>query len=117
MKKIAVLTNHSTKDSYLALTEALENYNFDIVNIDGVISKETLKDIDTVLLAAPVSDLSEKSLEALSNFLDNDGKRQKNLLVFGSTASPNTPNLNEFLEEWALRLKTVWHTIPTAVIV
>ena len=104
-KKIGILANHSTKDSYLALTEALENYNFEFVNIDGVISNETLKDIDTVLLAAPVSDLSENSLEALSNFLDNDGKRKKNLLVFGSTASPNTPNLNEFLEEWGIKVE------------
>jgi hypothetical protein len=104
-KKIALLTNHSTKDAEVAFTTALEGYNFEIMDLDGVISAETLKDIDTVLLVAPVSDISEKELEALSTFLDNGGKRGKNFMVFGSNASPATPNLNEFLEEWGIKVE------------
>lgn len=104
-KKIALLTNHSTKDAELAFTTALEGYNFEIMALDGVISKETLKDIDTVLLVSPVSDISEKELEVLDDFLDNDGNRGKNFMVFGSTSAPNTPNLNEFLEEWGIKVE------------
>ena len=104
-KKIAILTNHSKKDSYLGLTTILESYNFEILELDGVINNDTLKDIDTVLLASPVSDISSKELEVLDKFLDNDGKRGKNFMVFGSTASPATPNLNEFLEEWGIKVE------------
>ncbi len=104
-KKVAILTKHSTADSYLTFTTALEGYNFEFLELDGVINEDTLKDIDTVLLAAPVSDISAKELEVLDKFLDNDGKRNKNFMVFGSTASPNTPNLNEFLEEWGIKVE------------
>ena len=104
-KKIAILTNHSAKDSYLALTTALENYNFEILELDGVMNEDTLKDVDTVLVTSPVSDVSSKELEVLDKFLDNNGKRNKNFMVFGSTSSPNTPNLNEFLEEWGIKVE------------
>lgn len=103
-KKVAILTKHSTKESYLALTTALEGYNFEMLELDGVISEETLKGIDTVLLSSPVSDISAKELEVLDKFLDNNGKRNKNFMVFGSTSSPATPNLNEFLEEWGIKV-------------
>lgn len=104
-KQIAFLSNHSTKDAEIAFTTALNNYNFETKSLDGVISAETLKNVDTVLLVAPVSDISEQELEVLDAFLANDGKRGKNFMVFGSTASPNTPNLNEFLEEWGIKVE------------
>ena len=104
-KKIAVLSTHATKNAEKTLTAALEEYNFEILDLDGIISEKTLADVDTALLVAPVSDLSENELNALEEFLDNDGERGKNLIVFGSTASPATPNLNEFLEEWGIKVE------------
>ena len=104
-KKVAVLTSHSAEDSYTSLITALENYNFEFLELDGMMSAKTLEGIDTVLLTSPVSDLSESELNALDAFLENDGKRQKNFMVFGSTSSPNTPNLNEFLEEWGIKVE------------
>ena len=83
----------------------MEDYNFEILDLDGIISEKTLADVDTALLVAPVSDLSENELSVLDTFLDNDGERGKNLIVFGSTASPATPNLNEFLEEWGIKVE------------
>lgn len=103
--RILLLSTHSTKDAELALTSALANYNFEVMDMEnGVLNADTLKDIDTVLLVSPVSDLSAKELEVLDTFLDNDGKRGKNFVVFGSTSSPATPNLNEFLEEWGIKV-------------
>lgn len=104
-KKIAVLSTHATKNAEKTLTTALEEYNFEILDLDGIISEKTLADVDTALLVAPVSDLSENELGVLDNFLDNNGERGKNLIVFGSTASPATPNLNEFLEEWGIKVE------------
>lgn len=101
-KTVAVLASHSTKDAELAFTESLKSYNYEITTIDGVVNEKNLQNVDTLLLVAPVSDLSATELEHIDKFLDNDGKRGKNFLVFGSTASPATPNLNEFLEEWGV---------------
>lgn len=104
-KKIGLLTNHSTKNADLAFTDALSGYNFEKVDLSVIENAETLKNIDTVLLVEPVSDLTPTELESLEAFLDNNGKRGKNFMVFGSTASPNTPNLNEFLEEWGIKVE------------
>lgn len=101
-KKVAVLAAHSTKDAEVPFTNSLKSYNYEIATIDGVVNESALQNVDTLLLVAPVSDLSSAELEVIDKFLDNDGKRGKNFLVFGSTASPATPNLNEFLEEWGI---------------
>ena len=101
-KTVAVLASHSTKDAEVAFTNSLKSYNYNITSIDGVVNDENLKNVDTLLLVSPVSDLSSAELETIDKFLDNDGKRGKNFLVFGSTSSPKTPNLNEFLEEWGI---------------
>lgn len=101
-KKVALLASHSTKDSSVPFTNALKSYNYEITSIDGVVNAKNLEGVDTLLLVAPVSDLSASELAAIDLFLDNDGKRGKNFLVFGSTSSPATPNLNEFLEEWGI---------------
>ncbi len=103
-KRVALLSTHSTKDAEIAFTSALESYNFVVESLDSVVTAEALEKVDTVLLVSPVSDLSEKELEVLESFL-MDENRGKNFMVFGSCSSPATPNLNEFLEEWGIKVQ------------
>ena len=104
-KKVGLLSAHSTKDADVAFTTALAEYNYELLDIDGIINADSIKDMDTLLLVAPKTDLTAAELTAIDKFLDNDGKKGKNFLVFASTVSPATPNLNEFLEEWGIRVK------------
>ncbi len=99
---IALLTGHAEKGAADGLVDSLEGYNFEFSEIEGAVNADALKDIRTVILVSPVSDLSASELRVLDKFLDNDGKRGKSFLVFGSTASPETPNLNQFMEEWGI---------------
>lgn len=101
-KKIALLTGHSADGADDALVKSLESYNFEFTEIDGKVNAATLEDVDIVLMVSPVSDLAADELKLLDTFLDNDGKRGKSFLVFGSTSAPATPNLDQFMEEWGI---------------
>ena len=99
---IALLTGHGAKEDAQALTDSLANYNYEITEISGKVTASALSNADLVLLVKPVSDLDGQELSVLDSFLDNNGKRGKSFVVFGSTASPLTPNLNDFMEEWGI---------------
>lgn len=102
---IALLTGHAEKGAADALVDSLEGYNFEFAEIEGALNADALKDIRTVILVSPVSDLSASELRVLDKFLDNDGKRGKSFLVFGSTSAPATPNLDQFMEEWGIAVE------------
>ncbi len=101
---IALLTGHAEKGAADTLLESLEGYNFEVQEIESTLTTGALKDVQMVLLVSPVSDLSASELRVLDAYLDNNGKRGKSFLVFGNTAAPATPNLNQFMEEWGIRV-------------
>ena len=96
---LSTISKSGTADEYIT---ALESYNFDVENIEGLVTASTLENYDLLLLVAPTADMTGEELKIIDKFLDNDGKRGKSFLVFGSTGSPETPNLNDFLEEWGI---------------
>ena len=104
-RNIAFLAGHSDTDAAKTLTSTLTEYNYDITEVPGRVDSDILSKVDTVLLVAPVSDLTGEELKAMDKFLDNDGKRGKNFLVFGSLSSPATPNLDQFMEEWGIKVE------------
>ena len=61
-----------------------------------------------VILFAPLTDLSDKSAETLSAWLDNDGKYGRTL-IYVANADPtagelNTPNIDALLKDWGMEL-------------
>ncbi len=102
---IALLTGHAKKGAADSLVESLQGYNFEFLEVEGLLTEDALVDINTVVLVSPVSDLSANELKILDKFLDNDGERGNSFLVFGSISSPATPNLDQFMEEWGIRVK------------
>ena len=101
-RKIALLSGHSKSGDADNLLGKVEDYNFEVTKIEGTVSKLSLDSVDMVLVVSPTSDLSGDELKVLDEYLDNGGKRGKSFLVFGSVASPETPNLNQFMEEWGI---------------
>ena len=96
---LSTISKSGAADEYIT---ALESYNFDVEEIEGLVNASTLESYDLLLLVAPTADMTGEELRAVDKFLDNDGKKGKSFLVFGSTGSPETPNLNDFLEEWGI---------------
>lgn len=96
---LSTISKSGAADEYIT---ALESYNFEVTEIEGLATASTLENYDLILLVAPTADMTGEELRAIDKFLDNDGKKGKSFLVFGSTGSPETPNLNDFLEEWGI---------------
>ncbi len=102
IKKIAMLTGHSTNDYTKSYQELLESNNYEVDIIADAIITEIPKEYDAIVLMAPNLDLIGSEIDAISEFLDNDGKLSKSLIFFGDATCPALPTLYEFLEQWGI---------------
>lgn len=103
-KKVAVLSGHSQNPYSAAYKELLTSNNYDITEIPDKIISEISSEFDAVIISAPTIDFIGTELDAISEFLDNDGKLGKGLIFFADAASPYLPYFYEFLEQWGIQL-------------
>ena len=97
-----VLTGYGVTD-VSAYTDTLKTNGYVIEEVD-LLTGEIDQDADMLILAAPLTDLSEEVLKKLDTYLDNNGDFGKNLLYFASASQPELPNLEEFLKECSVPL-------------
>lgn len=95
---ITVFTGHNDMDNGIDLMKniyELNGYEFEEVNL----STATEIDPDTVagMILAPTTDFTQTEIERLRDWLDNDGKLDRNLVVYAHPTA-QLPNLYEFLE-------------------
>lgn len=98
ISKFAFLKGVGDIDVLSTFKENLELNGFETEEITGF-SSLTNK-FDGVVIAAPTKDLSEKELDILDEFLNNNGEKEKVLLTFGNPSVAATPNYSDFLSEW-----------------
>lgn len=101
-KKAALITGHSKNDytaDYQTLLKA-NNYEITVIS-DGMIGSIS-DEYDAVIIAAPTTDFLGSELDAISAFLENDGKLGKGLIFFADASAPYLPNLSDFLEQWGI---------------
>ena len=91
-------------DTYYSdqLAETLKDNNYDVEKVDGLLTNADLSKYTGMILTAPKGDFNKEELEVLDKFLDNDGKKGKNVLIFGNVNVLSYPNLTEFLGEWGI---------------
>ncbi len=104
IKKAAFITGHSIKNYTSKYAELLEDNNYDVDVISDQIIKSISSEYDVVIIMAPSIDFLSEELDALSAFLDNDGKLGKGLMFFGDASYPMLPNFSEFLVEWGIEI-------------
>jgi len=104
IKKIGFITGHSSADITETYRGLLKDNNYDIEVISDTLITSIPSDLDTIVIAAPTTDFIGSELDAISAFLDNDGKLSKGLLFFASVNSPYLTNLYEFLNEWGINV-------------
>ncbi len=104
-KKVAYLSGRSTEKVADFVLEKLNLYNYEVTEVEGIVTAAALKDVDIVMLAAPTKDLTAEELSVLDTFLENNGNRGKSFFVFGSPSSPSTPNIDNFMEEWGIKVE------------
>lgn len=102
IKKVALITGHSKNDYTADYKTLLKNNNYEITEIsDGMIGSIS-DEYDAVIIAAPTTDFLGSELDALSEFLENDGKLGKGLIFFADASAPYLTNLYDFLEQWGI---------------
>ena len=103
--KVAFLTGHSSADLTADYKTLLSDNNYEIDTIsDNVITKIS-SEYDSIVIPAPTTDFLEGEIKVLSEFLDNDSKLGKGLVVFADAAAPYLNNLYDFLEEWGILIE------------
>lgn len=104
-KTLAIITGHSKDDytdDYRALLK-VNNFEVDLIE-DSLITSIPNK-YDAVIIAAPSTDFLGSELEALQEYLENNGKLDKGLIYFADSNAPYLPNLSDFLSDWGIAVE------------
>lgn len=99
--KITLLTGRGEAvplNYYQTLMKA-NGYEVDSVNIT---TEDIPADTNIAVIAAPTVDYTDAEVKKVSDFLNNDGKLEKNLMYIESVQQPDTPKIDELLEEYGI---------------
>jgi len=103
-KKVAVLTGHSANDYTETYLSMLKDNNFECELIEDKMVNKISSEYDAVILPCPSVDFIGSELDAISEFLDNDGKLDKGLIFIADVTAPYLTNLYDFLEQWGIAI-------------
>lgn len=104
--KTAVYLNVMTQSVAGENIQSMLNSNgFDLLTVDPLI-EEIPADADLIVLNAPINDLSPDVINKLYNFMENGGNYGKNMIYLASMEQNETPNIDAFLAEWGIAVKS-----------
>lgn len=104
-KKAALVTGHSKDDYTETYQTLLKDNNYEVTEISDSIIGSISNEYDAVIIAAPNTDFISSELDAISSFLENDGKLGKGLIFFADATAPYLTNLYDFLEQWGIAVE------------
>ena len=99
---VSVYTGNGCTSTMTGLQELWTQNNYIVNTFDNLLLGNIPEDTDLLVIAAPTSDLEAAALEKVSAFLDNGGKKGKNLLYFAKSGAA-LPTMNAFLEQWCIQ--------------
>ena len=102
----AVFTTGRKEADKLSYLQSLLTANGYQVKTIDITKEEIPAETNLVVVPAPTVDYLPEEVKKLSDYLDNDGKMGKQMLYAGSVRQGETPNLDEFLEEWGIKIGT-----------
>ncbi|MBR5135239.1 MAG: GldG family protein [Clostridia bacterium] len=98
-KKATVLTGHEEDSALISqLKDLLVVNGCDVVSLNVTASTLPDDDTDVFVIAAPSTDYSDAEVQKLMGWLDNNSKREKDLLVFTNPVY-SLPNLYNMLKD------------------
>lgn len=97
--------NSNRQETQLAYFKSLLDANGYIVNEINISTDEIPEDSSVLVMPAPKLDYTAEEIEKIDKFLDNDGDLGKNLIYISSVEQDKTPNIDEFLEEYGLKVE------------
>lgn len=100
--EVMLLTGHEENEMTVSALQELYEFNGYTVNqINLASAQEIGENVTTAIVAAPASDFSDAEITRLRDWLTNDGKLGRNLMVVVNSlaTSKDCPNLYEFLND------------------
>ncbi len=95
--EVLLLTGHSEDSNTIAgIQSILEINNYSLTELDITGSEEFSEDAVMAIIAAPTKDYSDSEIERLRDWLDNDGKLGRQLMVVVNYQA-SCPTLYDFL--------------------
>lgn len=85
--------------------ELLSKNGYSCTDIDIVTDELDTEKYDMVVIPLPQNDFTEDGIKKLQDFLYNDEKYGKNLVFIPCYTNINSPNLDEFLADWSIRIE------------
>ncbi len=106
MQLIGIVSGHGEEPLNYFET-VMEDNGFDVESIVLAEHDNVPAEYQTLLICNPVRQYSDEDIRKLSDFLDNDEKLGKSLLVFGDLDMRENPKLESFLStEWGMAFGT-----------
>lgn len=100
--QVMLMTGHNEDENVISrLTDLYELNGYTVNQINLASSQEIGEAVTTAIVAAPASDFSDAEITRLRDWLTNDGKLGRNLMVVVNSlaTSKDCPNLYEFLDD------------------
>ena len=102
IKRAAIITGHSATDYTATYQTLLKDNNYETEIISDSLVTEISSEYDLVVIPCPSTDFIGTELDAVSEFLDNDGKLGKGLIFVADVTAPYLTYLYDFLEQWGI---------------
>lgn len=103
-KTVTFLTGRKEIASLSYFQKLLTANGYTVNSID-ITTQDIPQETNLIVMGAPSVDYTADEVEKVSKFLDNGGKLKKNLLYIESVQQPNTPNIDELLEEYGIKFR------------
>ena len=100
---VYVLTGRDEAADTSYLEKLLLANGYTVSDLD-ITSEEIPEDADLCIIPAPQTDYMDDEITKLDNFLTNDGDMGKNVIYIASYSQQDTPNLDEYLEEYYIEI-------------
>lgn len=101
---VTFLTGRNEIAALTAFQNLLDTNGYIINSID-ITTQDIPEETDLIVMGAPGVDYTTNEVEKVSAFLDNGGELEKNLLYIESVQQPDTPNIDELLEEYGIKFR------------
>lgn len=97
--------NANRNEEELKYFRSLLDANGYMVNEINISTEDIPESSNILVMAAPKIDYTPEEIKKIDEFLDNDGNLNKHLIYMASVEQAETPNIDEFLEEYGIAIE------------
>lgn len=100
---VAILTGRDEATDLGSFKRLLSANGYNLTTID-ITTEEIPGNIDLIIVPAPKKDYLDTEIKKLSDFLINGGSLEKDMIYIASVKQAQTPNIDEFLVEYGIKI-------------